>query len=88
MAFIIKYDLEAITKSHIPLTMKIDSCSLFHFLTRAFFTTEERLMIDLQTIKNTYQPFEVNDIAFIRSNCSNDDGLTKLKDFFAIVKAL
>lgn len=45
-------------------------------------------MIDLQTVKDGYQPFEVNDVALIRSEFNIADGRTKVKENSVLMDTL
>lgn len=51
----------------IILTMKTDNLLQIDVLAKATFTTERRLMSDLETVKHPYLWFEVNVGAFITS---------------------
>lgn len=55
IAYIIKHDLESIKKLQNLLLMMKDSHFSLHVLTRAAFTTGNRIMIELQTVKDAYQ---------------------------------
>lgn len=88
MAFTIKRNMEPIIKQNIPFTMLTDSRSLFENLTKSPTTREKRLMIDLLTVKDAYQSFEVYDVAFIRPKHNIADAHTKVKGHSALHHAL
>lgn len=52
--------------------------SLFEFVSKATRTTVKRLTVDLQTVKDAYKSFEVNDVVFVRSENKIADALIKL----------
>ena len=68
IGFMIKYDLQLLTGNVIPLIIMTDSLSLFDFITKATVTTEKRLMIDLNAVREAYQKHKIMDIGFIRSH--------------------
>ena len=59
MAFAIRYDLSRMMNSHVPITALTDSLSLFDVITKATIPTEKRLMVDLQTVKESYKKEEI-----------------------------
>lgn len=77
IAYFIKHDLEAVTKWQIPLTMTTDSCPSFDALKCSISTTEERLLIDLQTVKDANQALKVNDAAYMSSENNKTNASTK-----------
>ena len=79
MAYTIKYDLQIMLNKIIPISMLTDSKSLFDVLTSSSTTTEKRLMIDLQTVQDSYNKNEITDVAHIRSIYNISDALTKVK---------
>ncbi len=88
MALVIKHDLQNIMGKVVPLSMFTDSLSLFDVLTRAKVTTERRLMIDLQTVKESYDKKEINHVSFIRSEYNIADALTKVKKDSILLQTL
>ena len=76
-AYCAKKDLETMLGCHIPLQMYTDSKSLFDILTKCSNTTERRLMIDLQSVRNAYENHEISNIGFLRGPNNPADGLTK-----------
>lgn len=59
--------------------MLTDSLSLFDVVTKATVTTEKRLMIDIQVVKDSYHRNEIEHISFIRSEYNPADALTKVR---------
>lgn len=88
MAYTIKYNLQAMMRKGIPLTMLTDSLSLFHELTKATVTTEKGLMIDLQNVKESYRNIEINNVAFILSEQNLADTFTKLNNNIQLMTAV
>lgn len=78
MANTVKRDMKTILKTRVPLSMVTDSPSLFNVLTKPYCTTEKRLMIYLQTVKDSYKSFEASNFALIKSEFNTSDALTKL----------
>ena len=77
IGFMIKYDLQLLTGNVIPLSIMTDSLSLFDVITKATVTTEKRLMMDLNAVKEAYQKHDIMIIGFIRSQFNPADALTK-----------
>lgn len=77
--FSINYDLQSIVGTSVPLSMMTNSLSLFDVPAKATERTEKRLMIDLKTIKDSYQKHELQQVAFIRSENNPADALAKIK---------
>lgn len=62
------------------MMMFTDSKCLFDVITKNTTTTEKRLMIDVQTIREAYEKMEISDVGWIRSEQNPADALTKVKD--------
>ena len=77
-AYTMKHDLENITGRTVPLKMFTDSKSLFDIITKSFSTTERRIMIDVQAVRNGYDKREISDIGFIRPHSNPADAFTKV----------
>lgn len=88
MVYIIKYELESITKLNIPQTRMTHRSSLFDDLIRATCTTENCVIIDFQTVKDAYQISEVKDVAILRSEHNIADAFTKAKMHSALMDDL
>ena len=78
VGFMTKYDLQILTGKTIPVHIMTDSLSLFDVITKATATTEKRLMIDLETVREAYRKQEIMNIGFIRTQFNPADALTKL----------
>lgn len=55
VANIMIHNLWLMTKWYFPLSITTDSLPLFDVLTKASFTTEKWLMIDVQTVQDSYK---------------------------------
>lgn len=87
-AFLIKHDLERILARHIPLLMMTDSKALFDVLTRARYTTERRLMVDIASAREAYAENLISNVGLIRSEHNPADGLTKIDSNDALSRLL
>lgn len=87
-AFTAKTDLENILKKDIPLRMLTDSKSLFDIITKNSHTSEKRLQIDIQVIREAYEKHEISDVGFIRSENNPADAFTKLQYNRALSKIM
>lgn len=67
MALTINADMESVIKQNILPLMLTDSLFLFDVLTKSSTTLKRRLMIDVQTVRDTYQSLEVINVVFLRS---------------------
>lgn len=67
------------TNNRLALKMFTDSMSFFDVITKNTTTTEKRLMIDVQAVREAYERMEVSDVAWIESAMNPADPLTKLK---------
>lgn len=88
LAHTIKCDIQILISRHIELSLMNDSLSLFDVLTKSTTTTEKTLMIDSQTIKDSYQKLELNNVAFLQSICILTDSLSKMKQSHFLSKVL
>ena len=59
-AYVMKRDLEALYDKNMPLMMFTDSKQLFDVLTKASYPTEKRLMIDIASVRESYNTFEIS----------------------------
>ena len=85
------FDVAATTKStldqmfsgtaqgKIPLTMCIDSRSLYECLVKLGTTQEKRLMIDLLCLRQSYERREITEILWIKGDKNPADAMTKDK---------
>ena len=76
--FILRHDIELMTGMKIPIIMLTDSKSLFDVLTRAKYTTEKRLMVDIAAAREAYNDHVISNIALIDSADNPADALTKI----------
>lgn len=84
LAFLLKIYLENILEVRVPLRMIFASKSFFDVLTRAMIKTENGLILDIQTVRDVYQTFEITDVALVRFNFNIADVLTKNKAHFVM----
>ncbi len=76
-AYIIKHDLERILNSRIPPSMYTDSKQIFDVVTRASYTTEKRLAIDISAAREAYNRGEISNVGLFAEDDNPPDGLTK-----------
>jgi hypothetical protein len=76
-AYMYRRILEQLHGLRFPITMLTDSKSLFDVITRASYTTEKRIMIDLAAAREAYEREELSDIGLVASENNLADGLTK-----------
>jgi uncharacterized protein YjgD (DUF1641 family) len=77
-SFILRCDLSKILNRHIPLLMLTDSESLFKTLTKARYTTERRLLVDISAARQAYHAKDISIIGLIASRFNAADGMTKI----------
>lgn len=63
---------------NVKLTLATDSKSLFSLTISLAQTTEKRLLIDLNFIREAYEKRDINDIIWIPGPSNPADGLTKV----------
>ncbi|RAL62549.1 hypothetical protein DID88_004400 [Monilinia fructigena] len=75
----IKGSINAIIKpkKQIPLVICIDSKSLYELLTKLGTTAEKRLMIDIMSLRQSYERREITEIKWIDGNSNPADAMTK-----------
>lgn len=88
ISFTLKHDFVRMDCFNITLKMTTDSLSLFDVLTRSSCTTRNRLVIDIQRVKDAYSSFELNDVALIKSWFNIAYYLTKVIRKSALMKVL
>lgn len=76
---VIKASLEKMLEQHIPLTLCTDSKSLFECLVKLGSTQEKRLMVDLMSLRQSYERREITHIRWIRADSNPADVMTKSK---------
>lgn len=77
-ALTLRYDLERMLDKPLAVRMYTDSNCFFDVITKNTTTTEKRLMIDVQGMREAYERMEVSDIAWIASQANPADALTKI----------
>lgn len=75
--FILRHDLELILQQQLNIYIFTDSKQVFDCITKSSPTTERRLMIDIHAAKDSYDSFEIANVALIRSDQNLADCLTK-----------
>lgn len=88
LAYNIKWDLQNVSSQTISLSIETDSPTLFDVLTKSPMTTKKRLMIALQTMKESYRKIELRNSAFVWLGFRSADVLTKVKPKHLFVKVL
>ncbi|KHJ34392.1 hypothetical protein EV44_g3601 [Erysiphe necator] len=76
---VIKASLKKMLEQHIPLTLCTDSKPLFEFLVKLGSTQEKRLMVDLMSLRQSYERRELTHIRWIRGDSNPADAMTKSK---------
>lgn len=75
VAFTMKRDPEQIIGKELPLHMYTDSLSLFGIIKKSSATSEKRLMVDLNCVKNAYNSMKISEIFFTRLKFNLADSL-------------
>lgn len=88
VAYMIKHDLEKMTRSKLPLYILTDSLSLFDVITKASSTTEKRLMIDLTCTRDSYERKEITMLGFVRTQNNPADCLTKVMNAEQLIRII
>lgn len=76
---VIKATLSNILQSDIPLVLCTDSKSLYDCLVRLGTTQEKRLMIDVMSLRQSYERREITEIKWIHGHHNPADSMTKSK---------
>lgn len=87
-AFVIKHDVQRMIGSRVPLLMLTDSKCLFDVITGSRYTSEKRLMIDLEALREAYKRRDIDNIGLINSADNAADSLTKLKANSALLRLM
>jgi hypothetical protein len=77
-AFIIRHELTGMLSKDVPLLMMTESKALFDVITRARYTPEITLMVDVAAAREAYNDRSMVNIGLIRSRHNPADGLTKV----------
>jgi Reverse transcriptase (RNA-dependent DNA polymerase) len=75
--YALKLDLQEALGMHVPLTILTDSKTLFDVITKASYTQEKRILIDLASAREGYRKLEIDDIGLVSSEENLADGFTK-----------
>jgi hypothetical protein len=75
--YTLKNDLQELPVRNFPLTILTDSKTLFDVITKASYTREKPILIDLASVWEGYRRFDIDDIGLISSEENLADGLTK-----------
>ncbi len=73
-----KPDLEKLLDRCVSLSIFTDSKSLFDVITKCSHTQENRLMIDLQAVRDAYAGHDISNVGFIRGPNNPADALPKI----------
>ena len=73
----IKHTLDSAVQTQIPITICIDSFSLYECLVKLGTTHEKRLMIDIMAIRQSYERREIAEIMWITRESNPADAMTK-----------
>ena len=76
---VIKATLGKILKSVIPLILCTDSKSLYDCLVKLGTTQEKRLMVDVMSLRQSYERREITEIKWIHGHHNPADSMTKAK---------
>lgn len=87
-AFALRTTLYPLLRLTLPIHMPTDSKSLLDTLFKESVTTEKRLAIYLQAIRQAYSQCKISNVAFVRSEHDPDDSLTKVKKIQALQGAI
>jgi hypothetical protein len=71
-------------KTSILLILAIDSKSLYDCLVRLEITAEKRLMMNVMTLRQSYERREITEIKWIHESNNPADSMTKIKSFSAL----
>lgn len=76
-ACVLKFTLDAIMSQSVPLILCTDNFSLYECLVKLRTTKEKRLMIDISSIRETYELRQVAEIVWIKGTSNPADSMTK-----------
>lgn len=87
-AFLLRHDTPIMLGTKIPIIILTDSNQVFDVLTRAKYTTEKRLMVDIAAARQAYNERIISNIGLIRSEYNLAGSLTKSDGNKAIINVL
>lgn len=76
---VLKATISKILQKDIPLILCTDSKSLYDCLVRLGTTLEKRLMVDVMSLRQSYERREVTEVKWIHGSNNPADSMTKLK---------
>ena len=76
---VIKATLMQILESETPLIICTDSKSLYDYLVRLGTTQEKRLMIDVMSLRQSYERREISEVRWVQGDNNPADAMTKSK---------
>ena len=74
---VLKNTIDNIVGTKVPLTICIDSFSLYECLVKLGTTKEKRLMIDIAAVRQAYERREIAEIVWIKGASNPADAMTK-----------
>src|SRR5438045_6778171 len=80
--------LACLRQGSIPLTICINSKSLYECLVKLGMMQEKRLMVDLMCLRQSYERREISEILWIRGDKNPADAMTKEKPCNALQKLM
>jgi hypothetical protein len=75
--YALSHSLSDMLSKRVPLTLLTDSKTLFYVVTKASYTRECRILIDLASVREGYRRLDINGIGLISSEENLADGFTK-----------
>lgn len=76
---VIKATLMKVLRGDVPLVLCTDSKSLYDCLVRLGTTQEKRLMIDVMSLRQSYERREITEVKWIQGDSNPADSMTKTK---------
>lgn len=84
IGYSLKTTIDSITGKETPLILCTDSFSLYDCITKLSTTAEKRLMIDIMSLRQSYDRREINQIIWIDGLSNPADAMTKAKPCSAL----
>ena len=75
----IQSTINGVLSSKVPIVLCTDSYSVYDCLTKLGTTAEKRLMIDIMSLRQSYERREIDEVRWIDGSCNPADALTKAK---------
>jgi hypothetical protein len=83
-----KYNMKELLGTNVPLTIMTDYKTLFDVITKASYTREKRILIDLASVREVYRRFYIDDIGLIDSEENLADGFTKERNMSRLCQVI